>query len=82
MIEYLLLLTANSELLMLELTMAVYGNTVQQELDNSPEDQHDLGLAMYMHSIALVLRNHFHDTREKHAIEEPADMAETVILVA
>ncbi|KAG5747343.1 hypothetical protein H9Q70_009971 [Fusarium xylarioides] len=67
---------------MLELTMVTSDNTTQQELDNSPDDKQDLGLAIYMHSIALVLRNHFHDTREKHTIEEAADMAETAILVA
>ncbi|KAF5637706.1 30S ribosomal S17P protein [Fusarium sp. NRRL 52700] len=55
---------------------------MQQQLDNNSDDQQDLGTATYIHSFALMLRNHFHHTREKQTIEEAADMAETAILVA
>ncbi|XEU94914.1 hypothetical protein FSHL1_000198 [Fusarium sambucinum] len=49
---------------------------------SSADDDQELALAMYMNSLSLELRDHYHDTSgEEQTLEEAADMAERATFV-
>ncbi|KAM0468163.1 hypothetical protein ACHAP7_011143 [Fusarium lateritium] len=50
--------------------------------DDNPNDQQEIGLAMYMNSLALELRDHCYDTGEEQILDEAIEMAEKATLAA